>query len=617
MASKVSAAPTNPRVKAVWTLFLALVWFAGISDAAQTTPPGSANTPYRVLLVVDTWHDPNAVLVQSGRDPFQPVAALLKSWAIPSDIFRLDQQHIDFSYLFDRAGNIRYSAIVWLADSASYNDQDFDSLEQAINAGTGLIALNSRVHDPVLDRLLGVQFKSFYTSTDPFQLMGNHFIVRGLTGTGMPSQNREYSVRLWMVPTNAQVLVVQGGHPVLTVNQPNEAASAIWLGVPDLSQLCTSPFWRSLLLRSLVWETGYAVLPDVDYAHGVILELDDWGTADKGFLSYWRYLEPNEDVIRKDLIEPLQQHHAVASAMVDTGYVDRASKRIVSPWTRNLTDLYGLHQDYGSTQKGLEEALAAGVLDIESHGWTHMEPDLESPPGPWWSADLAGEGSVDGWYSEFHDRRRNKDVPAIVQLYHMRRSLTEIQQDFGIRPLELKPGGDAWTRTRFDNTAALAARSGFGLFHGDTSTYYLDHDLVLDMAGIVVDVDTGYDLIPELHPQNWPYHPDGPVILGFHDRDIALDPNYIQQLFAALRDDYRTISTNQYIGILHTQVRSSRVAKFMQVSFALDDKYCAYFATHSSNWKLLVSDPLRKELTSGTLQLAIDGQKSNTRSVTA
>jgi hypothetical protein len=615
MASKVSAAPMNSRVKAVLALCPVLVCYAGISGAAQTTPPAYHDKPYRVLLVVDTWHDPNAVLVQSGRDRFQPVAALLKSWAIPFDIFRLDQQHVDSSYLLDRAGNVRYSTIIWFADSGSYSDQDLDSVEQAINAGTGLIALNSRVLDPVLDRLLGVQFKSFYTSTDPFRLMGNHFIVRGLTGTDMPSQNREYSARLWMAPTSAQILVVQNGHPVLTVNQPNEAASAIWLGVPDLSQLCTSPFWRSLLLRSLVWETGYAVLPDVDYAHQVILELDDWGTADKGFLSYWRYLEPNEDVIRKDLIEPLQQHHAVASAMVDTGYVDRASKRIVSPWTRNFTDLYGLHQDYGSTRKGLEAGVAAGVLDIESHGWTHMEPDLESPPGPWWSADLAGEGSVDGWYSEFYDRRRNKDVPAIVQLYHMQRSLTEIQQDFGGNPLELKPGGDSWTKTQFNDTAALASRLGFGLFHGDTSTYYLDYNLVLDMAGIVVNADTGYDLMTELHPENWPYHPDGPVILGFHDRDIALDPNYIQQLFAALPADYQTISTNQYIGILHTQVRSSRDAKSLRVSFALDDKYCAYFATHSSNWKLLVSDPLRKELTSGKLQFAIDGQKSNTSSL--
>jgi len=38
----------------------------------------------------------------------------------------------------------------------------------------------------------------------------------------------------------------------------------------------------------------------------------------------------------------------------------------------------------------------AGVLEIESHGWTHMQPDLDSPPGPWWNADLDGEASAIG-----------------------------------------------------------------------------------------------------------------------------------------------------------------------------------------------------------------------------
>ena len=298
----------------------------------------------------------------------------------------------------------------------------------------------------------------------------------------------------------------------------------------------------------------------------------------------------------------------IASAMVDTGYVDRQSKRIVSPWNQKLTDLYGLHQDYASTRSGLEDALTAGVLDIESHGWSHMEPDLESAPGPWWTADLAGEGSVDGWYVEFQDRLRNKDVPAVAQLYHMKRSLAELQQDFGVQPLELKPGGDAWSKSQFNNTAVLAARVGFGLFHGDTSTYYLDHELVLDMANVVQEYDTGYDLLSTLHPELWPYHPDGPVILGFHDRDISLDHNFLEQLFAALPADYRTLGTNQYIGILHTRIDSLADDTGLRLTFAQDDHYCAYFAYHPSSWQLWLSDPLKEHLSSSHLGLSIDGE---------
>jgi hypothetical protein len=587
-------------------LFFVLAISATNSQASNDVASVSHERPYRVLVVVEKRGDPNGVVVNTNKDKFQPVAALLKAWSVPFDILSLDEQHLDASYLLDRSGSVRYGAVIWLADSASYAEQDLASLEQAADAGANLIVVNSRALDPVLTRLLGVKFKEFYTSNDEFHLTNQHYLVRHISENDLPSQNRDYSVRPWMEPTSAEVLLTQAEHPVITVNQVKPGVSAIWVGASDLPRLCDSRFWRNLFLRSLVWSLGYVVVPDADYTHRVVLELDDWGTADKGFLSYWRYLEPDEQTIREYLIEPLKQHQGIASAMVDTGYVNRQAKRIMSPWTQKFTDLYGLHQDYASTRQGLEDALAEGVLDIESHGWSHMEPDLESPPGPWWTADLAGEGSVDGWYTEFQDRLRNEDVPAVAQLYHMKRSLAEIQQDFGVVPMELKPGGGAWSRSQFNNTAALAARVGFGLFHGDTSTYYLDHELVLDMANVVPDANTGYDILTALHPEQWSYHPDGPVILSFHDRDISLDHNFMQQLFAALPPSYRSMGTNEYVGILHTRITSSLVWNEMWLIFEQDPHYCAYFKNHPSSWKLLLSDPLRAQLSSSLLKLLID-----------
>jgi hypothetical protein len=371
--------------------------------------------PYRVLLVVEHWSDPYGVVVGSEADKFQPVAALLKAWSIPFDILRLDQQHLDATYLFRRSGGSRYGAVVWLADPASYGDQDLASLEEATRAGTGLIVVDSRALDSTLGKLLGLKFKDFYTSTDVLQVTKEHFITRDVTAgkNAPPVESHDYSTRLWVQPIN-EVLIAQSQHPVLTVNQLGSGVSAIWLGPPNLSMLSESGFWKNLLFRSLVWSLGYVVVPNVDYAHRVIFELDDWGTADKGFLSYWHYLEPNEETIRQYLIVPLQRHHGIASAEVDTGYVDRQSKRVVSPWTKKFTDLYGLNQDYASTRQGLKDSVEAGALDIESHGWTHMEPNLDSPPGPWWTADLSGEGSMVGWYAEFADQRRGEEVPVVT-----------------------------------------------------------------------------------------------------------------------------------------------------------------------------------------------------------
>jgi len=600
------------------TYCLLVLYVAAItsgSRAADIAAPPVHTKPYRVLLVVEHWSDPYGLVVSSKTDKFQPVAALLKAWSVPFDVLRLDQQHLDASYLFRRSGEIRYGAVIWLADPSSYGEQEWASLEEATRAGTGLIVIDSRFLDATLGKLLGLKFKDFYTSTDIFQVTQEHYITRDIAaGKNAPSaQSHDYSDHLWVQPSSAEVLLAQGQHPVLTVNQLGFGISALWLGSPNLAVLCDSAFWRNLFFRSLVWSLGYVVVPNVDYAHRIIFELDDWGTADKGFLSYWRYLEPDEETIRQDLIMPLQQHHAVASAEVDTGYVDRQSKRVVSPWVQKFTDLYGLHQDYASTRQGLKEAADAGVLDIESHGWTHMEPNLQSPPGPWWTADLAGEGSMVGWYAEFEDQRRGEEIPAVTQIYHMERSLAELRQDFGAQALELKPGNNSWSKSQFNNTAGLAARVGFGLFHGDKATYYLDHGLVLDMADVVPDFNTAYDLLEVLNPERWPDHPDGPVILGFHDRDIALDHNFMERLFAALPTNYQTLGTNQYIGIIHTQINSSADGDGLQLTFTQDSHYCAHFTSHPSSWRLWLSDPLRQQLTASHLEVSIDDKPTKIR----
>ncbi len=194
------------------------------------------------------------------------------------------------------------------------------------------------------------------------------------------------------------------------------------------------------------------------------------GTADKGFLSYWRYPTLSEAVIREHLMEPLAKHRAVMAANVVTGYVDHHTKRILVPWAQKFTDRYGVRQDYGSTRRGLLSAVAAGVVEIESHGWTHMQPDLDSPPGPWWDADLDGEASASSWYEEFSDRRRGVEAPALAQLFHLKRSLDYLHEDVGQRALSLRAGGGAWSRSYVNHTGTIAAEAGFGLLRQELSS---------------------------------------------------------------------------------------------------------------------------------------------------
>jgi hypothetical protein len=595
------------------TFVLSLLLNAGAAFGAKPATPWRVR-PYRALLIVERWSDPTSVLVDHEKDDFQPVAALLKAWSVPFDILRLDQQHLDNTYLFSRSGDVRYGVAIWLADAPSYSNQDVASLEQAVHAGTSLLVAKSRFLDSALERLVGLKFKESYTATDPLRVTESHFITRELAAQRMDrlDVSWDFNNRIWVEPQGAKVLIDQNRHPVLTINQPEPKSSAIWIGAPALSLLRDAAYWRQLFFRSLLCSLGYLVLPNVDYSRHIEIEIDDWGTADKGFLSYWRYLEPSEDVLRRYVIGPLQKRDAVVAANVNTGYVDRNTKRIESPWAQKFTDLYGLHQDYASTQRGLKAAIAAGVVEIESHGWTHMQPDLESLPGPWWTADLAGEASADGWYTEFEDDRRGAEAPAIVQLFHMRRSLEFLQEDFGQRPLELRPGGSGWSKSQFNHTGRLAAQAGFGLFHAEPEFYYyLDRDLVLDMTGIGPQVGTtSYDRLADLHPERWPAHPDGPAMLLFHDRDIALQPDFVERLLSALPATYQILSLNEYIGTLHAQIDSS-VAEGWQLTFSFDPHYCAYFQRHPSSWCLWLSDSFGEALkTLQDLQISVDNGTS-------
>lgn len=573
------------------------------SLAAATVALGQAPAlkPYRVLAVVETWGDPASQVI-TDKDAFQPVVALLKAWSVPFDILRLDQQNLSAAYLFERSGRVRYGTVLWLADAASYAGKNLDILTEAVHGGTSVVFAVSRFADPALEHILGLKYKADYRAADPLLVGPAHFITRETLAQAADVYG---SRGLWVESRGAQVLIHEGKHPLLTVYQPRPDTAAVWIGAPDLRALRDSPYWRNILLRSLVWSLGYLVLPDLDYSQCILIMIDDWGCADKAFLSYWRYQTVTEELMREKVIPVLAQHNAVVSANVITGYVDRKTHRVIAPWAQKFTDAYGVQQDYASTRRGLKAAVDAGVLEIQSHGWTHMQPDLDSPPGPWWTADLEGEASVGGWYEEFEDSRRGTEAPALTQLFLLKRSLEYLREDFGARPLSFIIGGGGWSKSYANHSARVAAEAGFGLFDINERYFYLDRDLALDMAGISSGATHQYDR--ELQPEKWPPHPDGPHVLVFHDRDISLQHEFVERTFQALPRNTKVIGMNQYVATLHAGIESA--VEGFEIGFQYDEPYCTYFKDHSSSWRLLLADPLADRIKrADALNVVVDGR---------
>jgi hypothetical protein len=273
--------------------------------------------------------------------------------------------------------------------------------------------------------------------------------------------------------------------------------------------------------------------------------------------------------------------------------VDRATKRIVSPWNQRVVDAIDgktIH-DYASTKRGLDAGVAAGVFAIESHGWTHMLPDLESRPGPFWDAPMDGVGSLE-WYNEFGDRLRKQEIPAATQRFHLSRSLEFIREDFGVVPQVIRPGGSLPSRSPTNNTAAIAAQMGFGIMTSDQSTY-LGRDQVISLEP--VSRRKGWAYNQPITAADIPWTIDAPAWLGFHDRDLALDHSAVSRLLDALGGGIRYMNGAEYSAYLHSAVTLAP-ADALEFAVSYDEHYCGWFAKHASRWTIHLSDETRRSL---------------------
>jgi hypothetical protein len=219
-----------------------------------------------------------------------------------------------------------------------------------------------------------------------------------------------------------------------------------------------------------------------------------------------------------------------------------------------------------------------------------MQPDLDSPPGPWWDAPLDEEKAEVGWYGEFGDTRRGKEIPAAVQSEHLEKSMEWLEQEFGVKPLSFVAGGNGTSESLPNNTTALAARAGFGWF-GD----YEGPDLAIEaLAGYSGMGGSEFGATADAPLMVW-IPPDG------HDRGIAQHPDQFPKIFDQLAG-WRYKSMNEYVAYLHADVRGDVGAAALTLKY--DDHYCRYFADHTSAWKL----DFPNEQNGMILSMTIDGK---------
>jgi hypothetical protein len=391
---------------------------------------------------------------------------------------------------------------------------------------------------------------------------------------------------------NATVLARRGEHPALTARQIAGGGKVVWLDAERTTAQLHRQRVRDVFKRALVWVNGYALY--AEYPRSVMLSMDDMGASDKTYYPGWHYRTPSEETIRTTIIEPLQRHRAVLTQNVNVGYLDRRTRRVLNPWqqSRVVDELdETIVHDFASTKRGLDAGVKAGVFEIQSHGWTHMAPDLDSPPGPFWSAGPRSAVVQQNWYKEFGDYVRKAEVPAIVQRLHLQRGLDGIAEDFGVRAIAMICGGGFGSHSAANHTMRLAAKMGFGLGQME-NTFYLDREVCLPLEPVLPRLQWHFN--DALTGAEIPWTNDAPTFLGFHDRDVAMDPPSLARLLDTLGAGTRYLTFAEYCGYLHARVQRSADGGRLAFALDYDPHYCGFFAGHESRWTLHVADETRQ-----------------------
>jgi hypothetical protein len=589
-------------------LLLLLLLYGSLNKLSAKQDSVKLN-PLRVVVIIGSqWTDPASYQVDmpkptgeySGYDAspdmmgdcdFHHLVVLLKSWGIPFDIVRLDQQLLDRYMFLDINNNPRYGTIIWDVNrSDSLMPQDYSIVAEMVNEyGIGLIALSDRILQPEIQSVLGLKYIGSWESNASLKVTGDHFITEGLPSefpldSGIVAHLQRQQVE---VLSGTVIIVDQDSYPQVTAKEHTNGSHVVWIGNDHNYQFSFRDM-RTILRRAITWTIGYNLYKTWD--NDLIMIMDDPGGASNSWLEHWHYPVLSADIIEKYLINPLVKHNAVLNINFVPGFVNDVKRRMEPTWNESYIDGLGAKQDYISSKIGYDKGVKLGVFTVMSHGLTHMQPDLVSEPG-WYGSHLDKERSEVGWYREFGDTRRKKEIPAAEQLWRMKTSKEWLTAQFGVAPLEFCPGGLGTSVSYFNNTARLAGEAGYGWCGWESG--YLGRDMVI----------TGWKFFGTS---------DSPKIIGTppdaHDFGISREPEEFAKIFEKYPAG-RFISINEFIGYLHSSNSGSFNKETDQLSLSVgyDPHYCSYFETHESNWNLEFSDWMIKA--TGTISsISVDGK---------
>lgn len=337
-------------------------------------------------------------------------------------------------------------------------------------------ALCVRIIDPAFDRRLPMWGDGQGTWQPPALEWLGTLAAAGVPLEAMPDQSADDGEGLLLIPDPDIVeFRVAPGRPVLTGPPPRELAA------------------RLTAVRGAL---GALAVPDM---RGVMaLRLDDPGAAVKRHLLEWAH----------DDVSPAawaSLWHALSGGRLSVfccpGWV--ASDGTVVP-SRSASPEEWRH---------IDEGVIRGCVDLECHGFTHLDPDLAA-----WSADPDRHRKT-AWYREMWPPRLAEE-PSVEE----QRAILQLWQNSCGPGTTLVAPGEAWGLA----TVRAACLQGFRLFN----SWGLCR---LDLPVPTWSVGVGSPYLDEAAPI-WAGS-ELPVVGYWHDRDMAVSgPAWVPDQLANWRD---------------------------------------------------------------------------------
>jgi hypothetical protein len=604
--------------------------------------------PFRVLVIIgDQWTDPMSYNIDTRRvkgTDFLDVVNMLKIWGVPFDILRLDEQRLQINRFLDGEAKPNYGCVIWMADPDKLQgfSANYKTLKRAVEEyGISMIALFDNIKTQPVADLIGVNVQNIQSmqigeNNDKFAITASHFITSEAAGVSLPdvkqtilkegetfqdavkngANKTTISVVNCTVDTSTKVLGAVGSIPQLVVRDVTNRTKVVWIG-GGKDWFRKYPVMRWILRKALVYSIGYGLFND-NFENGFIFTMDDIGCADHSWYLRWHYPTPPRDTLIKYLIEPLEKYGFIMVQAITSGFVNTDKQIIESPWkVKPFKDIYDNWQDYGSSKEGLDEGMRRGVFEIQhDRAWSHMNWDLESPPGPFWNSPVDGEKGNGDWYNEVSDvTRGNTPVPSNDLLFLYKTGIDAVKKAFGVIPLsaEIYPGSDLNNGTHSgDDNGRIAAIAGIGVAR--ESYVGIDHTIEFAMMFPEQFVCHDLDLTPRTNnpaDQMGRWSDCWPVLEKLNTEQLlsakiagVRSVNLHNTDWIESRKDKHWMGLNETCAYLHANIASPGKNG---IEFFYDDHYCKYFEKKPSSWTLELSDSFRENL-GRDATLSVDGK---------